>query len=861
MAPDAVHNAVLHALVSAPRIEYGVAIGTGESRPRISWTIHSDCADWTPDSYEITLWLPGEAPQTAMRQSDDQVFVEWPFAPLASRQRFEVSVRIGLGGLWSRASERGGAEVGLLEQELWSAQFITPETIGGLDDAAPVVFTDFELPSAPRFARLYVTARGLYEFSINDRKVGDDVLTPGWTSYDKRIRYQTYDVTDQLRSGVNSLRAVLGNGWYRGQLVWPGNRSSYGTQLALLAQLEVTLDDGRVVVFATDASWRAAASGILFDDLYDGQTRDLRIPGDPTGRRSEGVMVLERSAAELVAPTAPTVGVTETVHPVSIGKSPAGALLVDFGQNLVGWVRLAVHDAKPGDVVIIRHAEVLEDDELGVRPLRSAKATSTYVLAGGDEEILLPTFTFHGFRYAEITGVVDLRAADVRAVVLGSKLRRTGWFDSSDERLNQLHRNVVWSMRGNFVDLPTDCPARDERLGWTGDIQVFAPTANYLYDTSGFLSGWLRDLAADQKPDGGVPNVIPDVLREADPASAAWGDAATIVPSALFDAFADRSVIARQYDSMVAWVEKVTIIAGPGFIWDSGDQFGDWLDPTAPPDNPARAQADPAVVATAHFARSTYLLAKASDLLGLTGNSARYRERYRQIVSAFNREFVTDEGEVQSDCQTVYALVLEWNLLDSESKRDFASARIAELVRAAGCRVSTGFVGTPLILDALQTAGHVDLAMKMLLQEESPSWLYAVNMGATTIWERWDSMLPDGSINSGSMTSFNHYAYGAVADWMHRSIAGLEALEPGFKRIRVRPSLAGNLTAAHTRHESPFGIIDISWKCEDGVFTLDVDVPFGVTAEVCVPGEAFARQVGRGIHTFSAATPTTLGGR
>ncbi len=851
MLAEVGHSAVSRTIVSTPQVEYGVGLGIGDSAPRLSWKLTSDLPGFVPEHYEITVWNASGSRRSYVRKSPEQVFQRWPFEPLRSRERVEVSVRVGVGGEWSAPSERTTIEVGLLASADWSAHFISPKTFGGMDAAAPLVFTEIELLSAPVSARLYVTAKGLYEVSINGTRVGDDLLTPGWTAYDKRLRYQTYDVTNQLSEGVNLIAAMLGNGWYRGQLVWPGNRSTYGDRLALLAQLEVVCADGSTHTFSTDESWRATESGILFDDLYDGQSRDLRISNNPAGKLTEGVDILDDARPELVAPTGPPVRVTEEVAAVRLLTSPSGKVIADFGQNLVGWVQLRVRGLGAGDLVTVRHAEVLENGELGVRPLRSAKATSSYFTSGAPAETLVPTFTFHGFRYAEVTGVPGLELDDIRALVLGSDLRRTGWFESSSAALNQLHSNVVWSMRGNFLDVPTDCPARDERLGWTGDIQVFAPTANYLYNTSGFLAGWLRDLAAEQQPDGSVPNVIPDALRETDPARAAWGDASTIVPMALFDSFDDLGLVERQYPSMVLWVEKVSSLAGERLIWDEGQQFGDWLDPTAPPDDPSSAQADPGVVATAHFARSTFLVTRAAQLLGRASDAEHYANKHAAIVRAFNREYVGPDGTVHSDCQTVYALALKWDLLDSEHKRRRASERLAELVREADRRVSTGFVGTPVILDALEIAGHPELAMSMVMEEESPSWLYAVKMGATTIWERWDSMLPDGSINPGTMTSFNHYAYGAVADWLHRSVAGLSALASGYRRARIRPNLVGDLTSASARHESPYGEISVAWARNNGTFSLDVEIPTGVTAEVWLPGEEAPRDVTSGRYHYT----------
>lgn len=828
--------------------EPGAALGTGT--PRLSWVLETRDRDWRSDRYEIEFRDASGVISVAVVSSAESVLVDWPLAPLESRRHGRVRVRVGSGAWWTEWSDAEALEVGLLETDDWSASFVSPVSLGGLDDAAPVVFTDFTLDSLPVRARLYATAHGVYEASLNGARIGDDVLAPGWTAYEHRLRYQAYDVLAHLRRGANTISALLGNGWYRGQLVWPGNRSSYGDRLALLAQLELEFADGSRRIIATDASWRASPSGILFDDLYDGERRDLRVPNAPDRASCEPVEVVQGDHARLVARRSPAVRVTERVPTAEMSVSPSGATIVDFGQNLVGWVELVVRGGRTGDEVTVRHAEVLEAGELALRPLRSAKVTATYLLSGAEVELLHPTFTFNGFRYAEITGAPGLAPGDVTALVLGSDLRRTGWFESSDPLVDRLHENVVWGMRGNFLDLPTDCPQRDERLGWTGDIQVFAPTAATLFDTSGFLAGWLDDLSAEQRPDGGVPYVIPDVLREEDPAAAGWSDAATIVPSALFLSYADRDMLERQYPSMRAWVDKVTSLAGDDHLWNSGFQFGDWLDPTAPPEEPAKAAADPYVVATAYSARSAGLLATAAATLGHAEDAGRYRALADQIVLAFNHEYVTPGGRVLSDCQTVYALALCWDLIVDPAARRAAGDRLVELVIAADHRVATGFVGTPLILDALCVAGRPDVAHRMLLETTSPSWLYAVTMGATTIWERWDSMLPDGTVNPGTMTSFNHYAYGAVADWLHRCVGGLAAAAPGWKRVTVRPLVTGQLTHARSAVDSPYGRIESSWRLDNGRVLLEVEVPYAVTADVWVPGADAPVTVGLGRHRF-----------
>ncbi len=703
------------------------------------------------------------------------------------------------------------------------------------------------MPGPVARARLYATAHGVYVATLNGRRVGDHVLAPGWTSYHHRLRYQTYDVTDLIREGDNELEVLLGNGWFRGRLGWGDRRAVYGDRLALLAQLEVTTTDGAVQVLATDETWTARESGVLADDLYDGQRTDLR---PRSGDRSDPVGAIEAALPRLVAPDGPPVRATETLQAHEVFRSPSGATLIDFGQNLVGWVRLTVRDAEPGTEVTIRHAEVLEDGELGVRPLRTAKATDSYILAGGGVEVLEPSLTFHGFRYAEVSGIVEVRLEDVEAVVVGSDLRRTGWFSSSDERLDRFHENVVWSMRGNFLDVPTDCPQRDERLGWTGDVQVFSPAATFLFDATGFLSSWLADLAAEQHADGSVPFVIPDVLDNPGAAAAGWGDAATLVPWVVYQRSGDLGLLARQLPSMRAWVDRAAALAGEDALWTGGFQFGDWLDPTAPPDAAADAKADPDVVATAHLARSAEVVSLAATLVGELDIADRYARLADRVRGAFAREYVTVGGRVLSDAATVYALALEWSLLPTEEQRQHAGERLADLVRTAGFRISTGFLGTPLIADALTSTGHADVAYRLLLQTGCPSWLYAVTMGATTVWERWDSLLADGSINPGEMTSFNHYALGAVADWLHRTVAGLAPGAPGYRRLVVKPEPSRFLTCAQARLRTPYGDAAVGWERADGLLALRVTVPVGAGAVVHVPGRSEPIEVRHGTHEW-----------
>jgi alpha-L-rhamnosidase len=828
-------------------------LGIGTPTPRLSWIVPEADAAFVQEAYEIEVTRAGGEPEVVQVSSGDQVLVPWPAAPLTSRESVRVRVRVSGRGMRSDWSDPATVEAGLLTPDDWTARFISPRELGGLGAPAPVLCSVLDVPGRVVNARLYATAHGLYTATLNGHRVGDLVLTPGWTSYAHRLRYQAYDVTDLVREGRNDLEVLLGNGWYRGRLGFGGRRALYGDRLALLAQLEVITADGTVHVLASDPSWTARESGVLADDLYDGQRTDLR---PRTGERSDTVEVVDGDLARLVAPDGPPVRVTQTLPAVAVFTSPSGATLVDFGQNLVGWVRLRVRDQAPGQEVVVRHAEVLEHGELGVRPLRTAKATSSYLLAGDSLEVLEPNLTFHGFRYAEIRGLPEVRAEDVEAVVVGSDVRRTGWFSSSNPVLNRFHENVVWGMRGNFVDVPTDCPQRDERLGWTGDIQIFASTASFLFDSAGFLSSWLADLATEQRPDGSVPFVVPDVIGTPEPAAAAWGDAATLVPWVLYQRTGDVGLLARQLPSMRAWVDHIAGLAGADRLRTGGFQFGDWLDPSAPPNDPFKAKADPDVVATAYLARSAEVVGLAAAVVGDADVAEKYARLAGEVRDAFAHEYVTPGGRVLSDCPTVYALALEWALLPGEDQRHHAGDRLADLVRSSGFRISTGFVGTPLITDALTNRGHLDVAYRLMLQTGCPSWLYAVTMGATTVWERWDSMLPDGTINPGQMTSFNHYAFGAVADWLHRTVAGLAPAAPGYRELLVRPAPARGLTSASAHHRTPYGDAEVAWERSQGRLRLQVVVPVGAAATVFVPGQAEPVPVRHGTHTWQTADPT-----
>ncbi len=834
-------------------------------KPRLSWRVTSTTPNWYQASYEIEISGDLEY-RGGPVASGDSVLVPWPAAPLASHQSVACRVRVaGKDGAASEWSEPLAIHAPLLDTGNWSARFISPAGASAATESEPCPYfrREFALEQPWRRAVLSVTALGVYQVEINGRRVGDEELAPGWTSYRNRLRFASHDVTALLRGGGNAIGAIVGDGWARGRLGFSGARNLYSDRPALLAQLDITLADGSVRTVATNGDWHSGVGPERGSDLYDGETYDARRelggwsqPGYDAGGW-QPVEVIDHDLATLTPAAVPPVRAVQEVAPLSIQRAPSGETLVDFGQNLVGRVRIHL-TAGAGTEVTVRHAEVLENGELGVRPLRSAQATDRYIARGGGPEVWEPRFTFHGFRYVGVSGWPgELRRGDITAVVLHSDMVRTGWFECSDARVNQLHQNIVWGMRGNFLDVPTDCPQRDERLGWTGDIQVFAATATLLYDTAALLNSWLQDLAAEQEPNGNVPFVIPSVLPSSFTA-AGWGDAATVVPMTLSERYGDLEVLRRQYPSMKAWVEHVRGICDDRRVWGDGFQFGDWVDPKSPPDAPGDAQTDSSLVGTAWFARSAQIVAEAADLLGEPDDAAAYRTLAAEVAAGFRAEFVAPNGRVVNDSQTAHLLALAFDLVTPE-QRPATACRLRRLIEKEGHRLSTGFLGTPWLCEVLTRIDDDDMAYRLLLQTELPSWLYPITMGATTIWERWDAMLPDGSINPGEMTSFNHYAYGAVGAWLYERMAGLRQhhAERGWRRLVVEPHPGGGMRYAKAAVETPYGRAESSWRIDhhDGdapsIFTLRAVVPANTTAELWLPGATEAVEAGSGTHELS----------
>ncbi|WP_237487879.1 family 78 glycoside hydrolase catalytic domain [Hufsiella arboris] len=733
----------------------------------------------------------------------------------------------------------------------WQAQWIkTGLKEDSLTKPAQYFRKEFKADSKLKSARLYVTCHGLYEGHLNGNRIGKAYLTPGWTDYNKRLQYQEYDVTSLLKSGNNTLDIVVGDGWYRGNFGFSGKRDFYGTELALLCQLELTYSNGRRELISSDASWKSGDGRIRSAEINSGETIDARVT---TGNWTT-VKTANYGYDNLIPTESEPITKHETFKPVKIITTPKGEKVIDFGQNLVGWVTMKAKGAA-GTTVTIRHAEVLDKDgNFYTENLRGAKATATYILKGEGEESFEPNFTYFGFRYIAIDGFPgELTPENFTAVALYSDMKPTGYFECSNPMLNQLQHNIQWGQKGNFLDVPTDCPQRDERLGWTGDAQVFFKTAAFNFNVQKFFSKWMKDLALEQRADGAVTHVVPDVLNGAG-GSAGWADAATIIPWNMYLVFGDKSVLQQQYPSMKAWVDYMTHNSKDD-LWNSGDHFGDWLSYRSPDDDGSDAITSKYEIAQCFYAQSTQILVNTAKLLGKAADASQYEQLLQRIKTAYNNEYVTKSGRLMSNTQTAYVLALQFDMLP-EAIRPNAVKYLVDNISAYRNHLTTGFLGTPYLCHVLTRFGYNDLAYTLLLQDTYPSWLYPVKMGATTIWERWDGIRPDGSFQTSRMNSFNHYAYGAIGDWMYRTIAGIDndPENPGYKKIIIKPHPGGNLTYCKASLDTQYGTIKVHWEIRNDKFSMDVTVPENTTATVYVPdvnGKNYSmRQVKSGNHHF-----------
>ncbi len=892
-------------------------MGIAVPKPRFGWTIESDLRDLAQRSCRLQvapapefsdlLWDSGEL------STGESVALEYGGPALEAGKRYfwraAVICASGAGAISDGSTTMGSMTSRLAQADptvtaappsdttrsrsdwsdpawfetapaadFWTARFITAEGPGAwADSKGTCLRTEFTLEGEIASARIYASALGLYELSLNGILVGDEVLAPGWTSYDTRLLYQSYDVTALLASGPNALAASLGAGWYKGDLAgWLGRRNVYGTRTALIAELVVRYADGRSAVIATDGGWRVSEGPILRSEIYHGELYDARLehsgwdlPGFDDSAWGRAA-VLDEDRSRLVPADGLPVRRRERFKASSLILTPKGEKVLDFGQNLAGRLRFRV-SGRAGERVALRHAETLDaQGNFYTANLRSAKARIDYVLKGDGVEEYEPHFTYMGFRYVSVDswpGTVD--PSDFEAIAIYSDMEETGRFDSSSPLLNRLHENILWGLKGNFVDIPSDCPQRDERLGWTGDAQVFIGTAAFLMGTAPFFRKWLRDLACDQKASGGgVPFVVPNVLENMESpeggaipnhSSCGWGDAATICPWTVYERYGDRRLLEEQYASMRAWVEFIRERARGGLLWDSGFHFGDWVALDAREGSYFGATPND-FTATAFYAKSTELFAKAAAALGKAEDARTYRDLHGRIVEAFRAEYFTAAGRIAVRTQTACVLALDFALAP-ENRRDRVRDTLLALIKENGGHLVTGFLGTPYLCRALSDSGAPEAAYALLMREDYPSWLYQVRKGATTVWEHWDGLKPDGSMWSPDMNSFNHYAYGSIGEWMHATVAGLAPDEaaPGYKRIRFEPKPGGGLTRASASLMTVYGLASIAWRIEDSTIRIELVVPHNARANFVPPiaGEA-QRELGSGRHSFAYPWPQSV---
>ncbi|GAA3959391.1 glycoside hydrolase family 78 protein [Mucilaginibacter dorajii] len=826
-------------------------IAVDAANPRLSWKLITQDRGVQQTSYEIRvgsnavsltkgkdiIWGTGRiySPQSI------QIYYGGPM--LGSRQKVYWQVRV-----WNNKNQVSPWsmvnfwKMGLLKKTDWTAQWIQDtylsDTTGG---PAPMFRKTFKLDRKIRAAHLYITAHGVFEAQINGKRVGDDYFAPGWTSYNKRLQYNVYDVTSSILKGLNAIGVTIGDGWYRGY-TYNRKKNVYGKKLGLLCQLEVVYTNGQREIINSDKTWKVAYGPIRSSSFFDGEVYDARKqkPGWATGTYKDATWDTVKTdttiKANLIATSGPTVKKHEKFSPLKVLTTPAGERVVDFGQNLVGWVQFKLQ-GKAGDTVRLYHAEVLDQKgNFYTKNLRTAKQEITYVFKSDSVETYEPHFTFQGFRFMKIVGYTGpLDSTNVAAYALYSDMAQTGSFSTSNKLVNQLQHNIQWGQKGNFIDVPTDCPQRDERMGWTGDAQAFCRTATFNMDVAGFFTKWLKDLSADQHKDGAVPYVIPNMLDSTLSAASGWSDVATIAPWNIYLAYNDKQVLQQQYNSMKAWVGYIQRHSR-NYLWDTGNHFGDWLFYAGTNYEDGAALTDKNLIAQAFYAHSTQLLINAARILGHSDDVQTYTQLLYNIKKAFNSEYVTPNGRMISGTQTSYVLALNFDMLP-ENLRASAAKRLVSNIEDYDEHITTGFLGTPYICHVLSRFGRTDIAYDLLMKESYPSWLYPVKNGATTIWERWDGIKPDGSFEDPEMNSFNHYAYGAIGDWMYRVVAGINTDEddPGFHKIIIAPHPGGKLTMAQAELETLYGKIKSAWTIDQGIFTLDITVPPNTTAQVILP--------------------------
>lgn len=819
----------------------------------LSWRIESETQGLSQLAYEIEVSNTpnfNDAKSSGLIKGSEQIEIEASDLRPQGRKVYFCRVRVQTELGLSKWSESLRVEFCISSEDI-QAEAIRSESLHS--EPADLFRKQFDLDAKPVSARLYFSAQGVVQPYLNGVALGDEYLMPGWTAYQERLNLITFDVTNHVREGANAFGLELSDGWFRGKMGFMNKYDNYGTHTSVIAQLELEMPDGSKKTVVTDESWTTSTGEVVFADIYDGSVIDYNKAqkgwnevGFDESNWDKAVEV-EFNSSLLMPRYAAGISVVDQL-PMNVTKK-SDRYLLDAGQNIAGWVRLRVN-GKKGDRVTVRHAEVLEPGEvLHTKALRSAKASAVYTLSQDGISVLEPKFTFHGFQFADVVG--DVEIIDAIAVAVSSATEARSHFSSADTRLNKLHSNVVWSQMDNFVGLPTDCPQRDERLGWTGDAQAFSYTASTLFDTEAFWRSWLIDLEIDQDPVEGVPAVVPDIIKLQPSIDgwktigrAGWADAATIVPDAVYQSFGSIQIIRQQLDSMRSWVDSLNNRRDETGLLPTEFQFGDWCDPDAPDDQPWLSKVSADFVANSFFAQSARLLAKFENLVGDSAKAKEYGDLAKEIAELT----WSIHGEEAVKTTAGSAIAIQFEICPADKAAEIAK-NLAEIVSRENGKISTGFLGTPLILFALEESGYTDEAYMMLLRREIRSWLYQVDSGATTIWERWDAIREDGSIHTGematenehqedeSMISFNHYAYGAVIDWVYQYVAGIARHPegPGYRKFKVSPRPTRSMDHAEAGIDSKYGKIYISWKLMDNSLQIQLSAPFGTSAELDLP--------------------------
>ena len=843
--------------IASFRTEYAAdLIGLPGKPPLLSWAVESSRSGSKQVSYEIECSTTPNFSDSLARlsvQGDESQFIVAPGGQLSSREIRHYRVRIETELGHTEWSETLTYEAGLLSPSDFAGMAIGDSSLA--DDPITLLRMGFNVGKTLKKARLYATAHGVFNLFLNGKTVSEELFSPGWTNYWKRQLVLTHDVTSFLNAGDNVWGVELGDGWFRSKFGFVNTYNLYGNHTSFLGQLELEFEDGTSQIITTNNKWLSSQGEARLGSIYDGSTIDLtqsqvgwKLPNfDDSAWNPVTVRIMDKSVFE-----------PRTAEPVRVIKefdvelsSHNNAVRVNTNQNISGWLRLRVKGS-PGSKLTLRHAEVLEPTgDLHIKALRHAKATDTYILDSSSEVELEPIFTFHGFQFADIHKEGQVEILEVKAIAISSDVAVRSEIETSHPGINKLASNIYWSLRDNMVSLPTDCPQRDERMGWTGDAQVISYAAHTMVDGYQFFKSWMRDVALDQKASGEVPVVVPDILAIQFPKgmffsvpTVGWGDAATVIPWSMYERFGDLEILTHQIHSMREWVRCLSDLREGSLIPESAPQLGDWLDPDAPPSRPADAKVSGNFMANAYLAYSSLLLSKAEELVGSKQSAEKYFELYVETKNATWEKL----GAEAMKTPTGAAILLQFELAPEQIRKQISDTLAQSVIETAGM-IKTGFLGTPVILDALSQFGNTDAAYAMLLRTKIRSWLYPLSVGATSMWERWEAIREDGSIDGGemddaaegsegSMISFNHYAYGAVLDWIYRNVAGITSVVPGYKTISICPKPHASLTKSSASIKTGYGAVKVDWRVGQEELTCEISIPFGVNASLDLPASA-----------------------